>query len=157
MIRKSSLVFIAFLAAACSGSRPEHLGGPAESLTPCPESPNCVSSLSTSEQHSINAFQFEGDAKTALTKLQGIITAAPKAQIIFLGDHYLYAEFTSDLMGYVDDVEFLITPAHAAEGSFEQDKTLEIHVKSASRLGKSDFGANRERIESIRAQFNKTQ
>jgi len=53
---------------------------------------------------------------------------------------YLHAEFTSRLMGYVDDVEFLL-----------DEKAALIQVRSASRLGSSDFGVNRKRVEAIRA------
>ena len=63
----------------------------------------------------------------------------PEARIIDSEDNYLYAEFTSRLMGFVDDVEFLYDP----------DAGI-THVRSASRLGYSDMGVNRKRIESIR-------
>jgi uncharacterized protein (DUF1499 family) len=46
-------------------------------------------------------------------------------------------------MGFVDDVEFLIEP-----------NTQVIHVRSASRLGQSDLGVNRQRIEMIRAKLS---
>ena len=55
--------------------------------------------------------------------------------------HYLRAEFTSQLMRFVDDVEFLIG----------QDA---VEVRSASRLGHSDLGVNRERIEGLRQQLS---
>ena len=55
---------------------------------------------------------------------------------------YLYAEFSTRIMGYVDDVEFVLDETAGA-----------IQVRSASRLGSSDFGVNRERIESIRARL----
>ena len=59
------------------------------------------------------------------------------AVVVSAQDKYIRSEFTSSLIGFVDDVEFYIE----ASG---------IQVRSASRLGHSDFGANRKRIESIR-------
>ena len=55
---------------------------------------------------------------------------------------YLYAEYSSALFGFVDDVEFYFPP-----------ETHIIHVRSASRLGHSDLGVNRKRIEAIRARL----
>ena len=66
----------------------------------------------------------------------------PRTKIITAEGKYLYAEFTSAIMGYVDDVEFFANP----------DKGI-IEVRSASRLGESDLGVNRQRIEAIRANF----
>lgn len=64
-----------------------------------------------------------------------------KTEIIACTDDYLYVEFTSGRMGYVDDVEFYAPPA---------DGNTTIHVRSCSRLGYGDMGANRKRIEAIR-------
>ena len=67
----------------------------------------------------------------------------PRTKIVTENETYLYAEFASNLMGFVDDVEFYL------------DKTAGvIHVRSASRLGQSDLGVNRQRIEAIRAASN---
>jgi uncharacterized protein (DUF1499 family) len=71
-----------------------------------------------------------------MAKLKGAIESLGKTKIITATDNYLYAEFTSALMGFVDDVEFLV-----------DDQAKVIHVRSASRLGESDFGVNRKRIE----------
>ncbi|HEY9647011.1 MAG TPA: DUF1499 domain-containing protein, partial [Chroococcidiopsis sp.] len=65
-----------------------------------------------------------------------------RTKIITATSDYLYAEFSSKLMGFVDDVEFYLSPADGV-----------IHVRSASRLGQSDLGVNRKRIEDIRAAF----
>jgi uncharacterized protein (DUF1499 family) len=75
-----------------------------------------------------------------MTDLKTVIQNLPKTKIITETENYLYAEFTSALMGFVDDVEFLLD---------EEQKV--IHVRSASRLGQSDLGVNRQRIETIRA------
>ncbi len=85
---------------------------------------------------------FTGDPAAAIANLQTVILAMPRTKIITAEGNYLYAEFTSAFMGYVDDVEFFANP----------DKGI-IEVRSASRLGESDLGVNRQRIEAIRANF----
>ncbi len=134
-MNKSLLALLPFLS-ACAGEPPQNIGIRDGSLAACPESPNCVSSYESSEQHSIAAL----DAN--LSQIQQILLAMDEANIVEQSGNYLYAEFTSSLMGYVDDVEFLYD---AASNS--------THVRSASRLGYSDMGANRKRIEAIRSQL----
>ena len=78
-----------------------------------------------------------------MAKLADVIKAMPRAEILQQTEDYLYAEFTSQWMGFVDDVEFYLP-----------DSPGVIHVRSASRLGESDLGVNRQRIEAIRNQLN---
>ncbi len=118
----------------CAGERPTTLGASDGQLGTCPDSPNCVSSFETRESHQI------APIRTSLSAIKEALTNLPEAEIISDEPPYLYAEFTSRLMGYVDDVEFL-----------EDASTGLVHVRSASRLGHSDLGANRKRIEAIRA------
>lgn len=117
----------------CAGERPASLGVSAGQLGTCPDSPNCVSSFDTRDSHRI------APLNATLAQVRTAVTAMPGAQIISEQENYLYAEFTTRLMGFVDDVEFLAEPA----------ATL-VHVRSASRLGHSDLGVNRERIETLR-------
>lgn len=123
-----------------AGTRPDNVGITTDRLAPCPSSPNCVSSQSEDPDHYIQAIAYKGDSKEALNKLKSIINSQPRTKIITQSDNYLYAEFSSRWMGYVDDVEFSIN-------------TGMIDVRSASRLGESDLGVNRQRIENIRTQF----
>lgn len=127
---------------ACSGSRPAYLGSPQTALQLCPSSPNCVSSLDTEEDsHKVAPLPFKATEENS-TKLTAAIQSNPRAEIVVNTDSYIYAEYTSALMGYVDDVEFLINPSQKR-----------IDVRSASRLGHSDLGVNRERIEELRKQL----
>lgn len=135
---------ISFLISACAGSRPSYLGGAATSLQPCPSSPNCVSSLAdpADEQHFIAPLTFDAGDKP----IQALVTAISQtenATLIVNQPNYLYAEFSSAILGFVDDVEFLL---NANNG--------QVDVRSASRLGHSDFEVNRKRIETIRAALN---
>ena len=125
-----------------SGTRPTNLGVTNGKLLECPNSPNCVSSQSTDAEHKIAPLTYSGDPAKALADLKAVIESLPRTKIITAENNYIYAEFTSKLMGYVDDVEFYLNA----------DKGI-IEVRSASRLGKSDLGVNRDRIETIRAKL----
>jgi uncharacterized protein (DUF1499 family) len=126
-----------------AGTRPPSLGVKDGKLAPCPTSPNCVVSQGASDrEHEIAPLAYTGDRADAMAILQRIVATQPRTQIIEQTDDYLYAEFTSRLMGFVDDVEFYFDPDQAF-----------IQVRSASRLGESDLGVNRKRIEAFRLQF----
>ena len=134
-MKKSLLALLPFLS-ACAGEPPQDIGVRDGRLIACPESPNCVSSYESSEEHAIAAL--DGN----LNQIQQILVAMDGANIVEQSNNYLYAEFTSSLMGYVDDVEFLYDAANNT-----------TQVRSASRVGYSDMGANRSRIEAIRTQL----
>ena len=134
-MKKSLLALLPFLS-ACAGEPPQDIGVRDGRLIACPESPNCVSSYESSEEHSIAAL--DGN----LSQIQQILVAMDGANIVKQSSNYLYAEFTSSLMGYVHDVEFLYDAANNT-----------TQVRSASRVGYSDMGANRSRIEAIRTQL----
>jgi uncharacterized protein (DUF1499 family) len=123
-----------------SGTRPSNLGVKDGKLAACPSSPNCVNSQADDRQHGIDPLAFSGDAVIAMQKLAGVVAAIPRTQVIQSRADYLYVEFSTPLMGFVDDVEFY------CDGKA-------IQVRSASRLGYSDLGVNRKRIEAIRAAF----
>ena len=126
-----------------SGTRPSNLGVNGGKLAAVPDSPNCVSSQAPTDdsEHYVAPLTLAGGASEAIAKLKATVQAMDGTEIIEETADYLYAEFTTKLMGYVDDVEFY------ADGSGT------VQVRSASRLGKSDLGANRTRIETIRKQF----
>ena len=123
------------------GKRPTNLGVQGGKLASCPSSPNCVSSQA-SDNHAIAPLRFSGDAQAALRKLKAVVEAMPRTRIIDSKPDYLYAEFSTALMGFVDDVEFY------CDGKA-------IQVRSASRLGYSDLGVNRKRVEAIREAFER--
>ena len=126
-----------------SGTRPTNLGVQNSALAACPDSPNCVNSFSTDAEHKIDPIRFTSSPDKAFADLKQTVQSMPRTKIVTENETYLYAEFASNLMGFVDDVEFYL------------DKTAGvIHVRSASRLGQSDLGVNRQRIEAIRAASN---
>ncbi|NJR51220.1 MAG: DUF1499 domain-containing protein [Leptolyngbyaceae cyanobacterium CSU_1_3] len=129
-----------------AGKRPTNLGVSEGRLSPCPNTPNCVCSQGGDAEHSVAPLSYGSDPETAIATLKRVIQSFPKTQIITESSDYLYAEFTSALMGFVDDVEFFL------------DRTANvIHIRSASRLGKSDLGVNRKRVEQIRTKLAELQ
>ena len=115
---------------------------PGNRLTPCPSSPNCVSSLSRDRNHAIEPLQFTGSGDEARQRLAGILAKMKRARVTVAERDYIHAEFRSRIFRFVDDVEFW----------FSDEKKI-IHVKSASRIGYSDLGANRRRVERLRRAF----
>ena len=125
-----------------SGKRPADLGVRNGNLKAPPFSPNAVSSQATGGYHQIAPLACKGSQEQAMKALKQIVESTPNARIVEVKPDYLYAEYESALMGFVDDVEFY----------FPLGANI-IHVRSASRLGYSDLGANRKRIEAIRARL----
>lgn len=113
-------------------------------LAACPKSPNCVSSESApSDNHSIPGIRIETTTgKDPLEAAQKAITELG-GQVNFTNDNYLAATFTSSLFGFVDDLEMQIDSGSGL-----------IHIRSASRVGYSDFNANRKRVEALRAKLS---
>lgn len=106
---------------------------------PCPDSPNCVSSLSSDPRHAVAPIAFKGSASQARRKLLEVIRSMPRSRVVCDEGACLHVEYTSALFGFVDDVEFFI-----------DDERHLVHVRSASRTGYWDLGANRKRVEEIR-------
>ena len=127
-----------------AGTRPSYLGVTDGRLAKAKRTPNCVSSQADASDagHYIAPIKFTGTAVEAMATLRKIVDSTARTLVVRHEPNYLYAEYKSKLLGFVDDVEFLAS---------EQEGV--IHVRSASRLGRRDFGVNRERIESIREQF----
>ena len=124
----------------CAGERPDNLGAQDGLLVPCPRSPNCVSSQATDERHRIAPLTFADEPETAWSRLRVVLTGRADATLIEEQPGYLRLELRTTL--FVDDAEFLLDPVNRV-----------IHVRSASRLGYSDLGKNRSRMEEIRRQF----
>ena len=129
-----------------TGKRPSNLGMRDGKLAPCPSTPNCVCSQSEDAGHKIEPLTYKSTPEVAFTQLKQAIASQPRTKIITQSPNYLYAEFTSAIMKFVDDVEFYL----------DEDAKV-IHVRSASRLGQSDLGVNRKRIETIRAKLQEVE
>ena len=141
-------LLVAGQAGLLSGTPPRDLGVRDGRLKPPSATPNSVSSQA--DQHAgtgalvdearIAPLPGGGDLAATMTRLRRSIEAMPGSRIVEARPDYLYVQFTTRWLKFVDDAEFW---ASGAEGV--------IHVRSASRLGRSDLGVNRARIEKLRA------
>lgn len=135
-------VFIIILLTGCSGSPPKGLGITDGKFPPCPDKPNCVVSYEYDQEHFIDPISYTRNYPEAYPELIKSIEQMSGSKIIIKDGRYIRAEFTSRLMRYIDDVEFYFSPGEKI-----------IQVRSASRLGHSDMGVNRKRIETLRSIF----
>lgn len=142
MLKLGSALVLCLFMSCCSGTRPATLGIKEGRLSPCPKSPNCVSTQDTDEEHRIDPIRYTGTKGQAKKRLVQVISSMKRSKIITDEGDYIHAEFTSLIFRFVDDVEF----------SFDDANKL-IHFRSASRLGYSDLGVNRKRMEEIRKAF----
>lgn len=124
---------------ACGGARPNNLGVKDGRFAPCQPSPNCVSSDAADAKHFIAAFEPVVPMAEVWPQLRKIVSTLPRTEIISETSDYLHAECRSAVFGFVDDLELHARPAQ----NF-------IAVRSAARLGYSDFGVNRRRVEDLR-------
>lgn len=116
-------------------------------LAPCSSwAPRCVSSQESRESRKIAPFSYRGSAQEAQQDLVTVINSMERTEIVSSEPGYVYARFTSGIFRYVDDVEFV----------FRKGEVL-IDVRSSGRIGYYDFGANRNRVEAIRAAFSARQ
>ena len=125
---------------SCAGSPPADLGVHDSRLAPCPSSPNCVSSDATHAAHRIAELQLAVPAAQAWRAALASVAALPRTKIVSESDIYLHAECSSAIFGFVDDLELQLRP-----------KQNLIAIRSAARMGYSDFGVNRRRVENLRA------
>ena len=127
-----------------AGKRPDSLGVAAGRLAPCKPTPNCVSSQADRGDavHYLAPLPGGSEPHEAFAALKRIVRETPRVTIVRDEADYLYAEYRSRLLGFVDDVEFSLDRRGGV-----------IHFRSASRLGRGDLGVNRARIEDIRARL----
>jgi uncharacterized protein (DUF1499 family) len=143
MIRRYLFMLaLTFILTACSTNQTIETGTTNDRLSPCPKSPNCVSSLSEDESHYVAPLAYETTLEEAREKLISVINSMKRSEMVTAEVNYIHATFKSALFGFVDDVEFLF-----------DDQRKVIDVRSASRTGYSDLGVNRKRVEEIRQKF----
>ena len=122
--------------------RPAGLGETEGRLGPMPTTPNAVGSQTDDPAYRIAPLEFTDDPASAWQRLQQVLSHQPRTTIVTVTDRYLHAESRSQLFRFTDDVEFLLQP-----------EDHQIEVRSASRVGHSDLGVNRARVEAIRREF----
>ena len=119
-----------------------NLGVVGGKLRPCPDTPNCVCSMDPAAAHHVEPLAFPGDPDEALTRLKAVLANQTRTRLVTEEADYLHAECSSLIFRFVDDLEFSLDRLEK-----------KIHVRSASRAGKYDFGVNRRRVEAIRRAF----
>ncbi|WP_269517931.1 DUF1499 domain-containing protein [Alteromonas sp. BMJM2] len=144
-MKKRYLLLCSLVLVGCSVTPPE-LGISGESLKDCPVTPNCISSMNNGSGD-MAPILFSGARADAKEKLLSVIHSLPRTTVVEERDNYLRVEFRSQLFGFVDDVEFLLSQA--------QSNKTKIDFRSASRLGLSDLGANKARMKRVTALFAK--
>ncbi|MFV1975957.1 MAG: DUF1499 domain-containing protein [Candidatus Scalindua sp.] len=111
-------------------------------LRPCPGTPNCVSSEENESSRKVIPFSYTDSAQQAWSRLRSAIEASG-GEIKVAEEAYIRATYTSRIFRFVDDMEFrLVTDGQV------------IHVRSGSRVGKSDLGVNRKNVEKVRLLFS---
>jgi uncharacterized protein (DUF1499 family) len=125
---------------SCAGKRPANLGVSAAGLAPCPASPNCVSSDASDSEHGVAPLRLAVAPERAWQRAREAVSELPRTRIVKETPDYLHAECRSLLFGFVDDLELHLRPEEEI-----------IAIRSASRLGHSDLGVNRRRVEGLRA------
>ncbi|MES2885898.1 MAG: DUF1499 domain-containing protein [Pseudomonadota bacterium] len=132
-----------------TAKRPATVGVIGGHLQPChPYKSNCVCSQHKLEgrdlgPHYVRPFSYEGDAGDAMTRIMAVLMQQQNCRIVVNRPDYLHAEYTTKTLGFIDDVEFYLSAPEQV-----------IHVRSASRLGISDFGINRARVKGLREAFD---
>ena len=137
--RVTCLLLFFILLASCAGTKPDSIG----QFSECPEKPNCIFSKSSTALHMIAPLIYQSTFLEAKEKLLKVIKSIPRAEIATNKENFLHVEFTSKIFRFVDDVEFYFNEPGI------------IHFRSASRIGHSDMGVNRHRMEEIRHLFTK--
>ncbi|WP_414530391.1 DUF1499 domain-containing protein [Nodularia chucula] len=128
-----------FILPGSSWADASNLGVKNGHLSPCPASDNCVVSQDADAKHAIDPIEYHVDRDTARETLLKVLSVVPRTEVIEQTDNYIHALSKSRIFKFVDDVEFYL-PA---------DESV-IHTRSASRVGESDLGVNRRRVEQIR-------
>lgn len=113
----------------------------APALPPCPNKPNCVSTQAT-DAHAIAPMRYHATEEQARQRLLAVLRAMPRTTIVESGPNMVRVEFRTLIFRFVDDAQFVF-----------DDQTKTIHFRSASRIGHSDLGVNRRRMEEIRKAF----
>ena len=131
------LLFLLALLTGCSGSKPGSIG----QFIDCPDKPNCISSKSMISAHMLSPLKYKGTKLEAKKALLKVLESMPRTRVSTNTDNFLHVEFTSKIFQFVDDVEFYF------------DASEMIHFRSASRVGHSDMGVNRDRMNEISRLF----
>lgn len=147
-----ALLLIAGCVGWLRGAPPADLGARDGRLKPPSATDNSVTSQAALHPNhpqraysQIEPLRYTGDGPAAMARLATLLGAWPRTTLVTRRPDYLYAQCETRWLRFTDDLEFLLdAPASV------------VHVRSASRIGRKDFGANRARVEALRAAWEKT-
>ncbi len=147
LVALAVLLLVAGQLGALAGTPPQGLGVQDGKLKRPSATPNSVSSQADlwpdhpqRDYARIAPLALRGDGRATIAKLKTLVESTPGARVVEARDDYLYAQYTTRLLKFTDDVEFWFDPSAGV-----------VQVRSSSRLGRKDFGVNRQRIEAVRA------
>ncbi len=123
----------------CSGNPTEHNNSDSSGLLDCPDTPNCVSSLAKNPKYRVEPFNLNKDPKTSWDIVKKTVELLPGTKVVSEDNSDIHAECKSMIFRFVDDLTLHLTPSKGI-----------IHIRSASRIGYSDLGVNRRRVETLR-------
>ena len=131
---------------SCAGTRPSNLGVKESRLAPCPSSPNCVSSDDSDDAHAIAPFHQPKRQERLGTPYMRRLPVCPGPRSSLQVTIIYMPNAVAPSSGFVDDIELHLRPAQNV-----------IAARSAARLGHSDFGVNRKRVENLRSLLQQQQ
>ncbi len=143
-MKRSATIYMLSLALAlcgngCSASKISQGAIENQRLADCPTRPNCVSSEAQDAKHAIAPLILTGDPTTTWEAVVKVVNQLPRSTIVEATHRYLHVECKSRLFRFIDDLELLLDPL-----------TGVVAIRSAARVGKSDLGVNRRRVETLR-------
>jgi uncharacterized protein (DUF1499 family) len=137
-LQQVACVALCVVVFACAGKRPDTLGVVDGKLAACPPTPNCVSSEAVDPEQRVDGFVL-ASLGPSWNAVRDAVAAMPRTHLVHFSADYLHAEVSSAALRFVDDLELRLSSDGAA-----------IAVRSASRMGRSDLGVNRARVEQLR-------
>ncbi len=138
------IILMTIFLISCSGERPKDIGIFDGKFSPCPKSPNCISSDATDSKHKTSPFKLNSIHADSWKAIYKAVDDLPNTKIVTFNDKYLHAECSSAFFGFVDDLQLHL-----------RNNKKSVAVKSAARLGHSDFGVNQKRVDQLRSQLLK--
>ena len=109
---------------------------------PCPSSPNCVSSEASTRRHYVAPFRLAVGEAEGWRAVRRAVADLPRTSIVDEGKYYVHAECRSRLFGFVDDLELRLVESQGI-----------VAIRSSARVGYSDLGVNRKRVERLRQEL----
>jgi uncharacterized protein (DUF1499 family) len=136
---KWSIIVMSITLFSCAGQKPEDVGVFDNKFSPCPGSPNCVSSDANDKSHFVNVFKLNRDLENNWQAVHDTVSSLMRTKVITFDEQYIHAECSSAVFGFVDDLQLHL-----------RNEGETVAIKSEARLGYSDLGVNKSRVRNLR-------